>query len=70
MYMPGGLTTGTRARLLSKMYPATDGHCMTFYYHSYKSGVGACLDGCYGLEVSPTLCFQPKIVQSSSEDAL
>ncbi|XP_076802493.1 MAM and LDL-receptor class A domain-containing protein 1-like [Clavelina lepadiformis] len=40
MYMPTGMPVGSRARIKSKMYPATDQHCMLFYYHIYKTDVG------------------------------
>lgn len=31
---------GDKARLLSPQYPATNGQCLTFWYHMYGSSIG------------------------------
>ena len=31
---------GDKARLLSPPYPATNGQCLTFWYHMYGSSIG------------------------------
>lgn len=31
---------GNKARLLTPKYPATNGKCLTFYYHMYGNGIG------------------------------
>lgn len=35
-----GILKGDRAHLVSRTFPATNGRCMTFWYHMYGSGMG------------------------------
>lgn len=34
-------STGNKARLLSKEFPATEGRCLSFWYHMYGVGMGS-----------------------------
>ena len=35
-----GILKGDQAQLVSRTFPATNGRCMTFWYHMYGSGMG------------------------------
>ena len=36
-----GIPTGSRAQLISEIFPATKGNCLSFWYHMKGSGIGS-----------------------------